>query len=109
VYGFVLNKQQAQHSIYLQPNSSYEAEVMAMHPNGDTLNYRWELLPEATKVGEGGDHEDKPEALKLAYTDLGKGKIKIVSPAKTGAYRLFIYVQDGKNKVATANIPFFVK
>ncbi|WP_461789405.1 glycoside hydrolase family 2 TIM barrel-domain containing protein [Pedobacter sp.] len=109
IYGFVLDKKQAQQSVYLKPNTNYEAEVTAMSPNGTALKYRWELLPEATKVGEGGDHEDKPETLKLQHTDLAEGKIKIVSPAKSGAYRLFIYVQDVKNKVATANIPFFVK
>jgi hypothetical protein len=109
VYGFVLNGQKAHQSVYLKANTSYQAAVMATDPNNDPLTYRWELLPEATKVGEGGDHEDKPAAVNLAYKEMGNGKITVVTPTGSGAYRLFVYVQDGKNKVATANIPFYVK
>lgn len=109
IYGFVLNKQKSNQSVYLKPNTSYEAEVMAVDPDQDVLNYRWELLPEATKVGEGGDHEDKPETIKMNYKQITGGKINLITPQTPGAYRLFIYVEDGKNKVATANIPFYVK
>jgi len=67
------------------------------------------LLPEATKVGEGGDHEDKPETVKTTFKEAGKGKVNFTTPKASGAYRLFVYVADGKNKVATANIPFYVE
>jgi hypothetical protein len=30
------------------------------------------------------------------------------TPEKEGAYRLFLYLSDGHNKAATANIPFYV-
>ncbi|MGV3545426.1 MAG: glycoside hydrolase family 2 TIM barrel-domain containing protein [Pedobacter sp.] len=109
IYGFVLNKQKSNQSVTLKPNANYEAEVTAFDPDKDALKYRWELLPEATKVGEGGDHEDKPATVKMNYKDLGNGKISVTTPVASGAYRLFVYVEDGKNKVATANIPFFVK
>ncbi|OKS86559.1 hypothetical protein RG47T_2015 [Mucilaginibacter polytrichastri] len=33
----------------------------------------------------------------------------IKSPEKEGAYRLFLYVMDGYNPVATANILFYVR
>ena len=109
VYGFRLNEQKANQSVYLKSGASYEAEVIAIDPDNDVLNYRWEMLPEATKVGEGGDHEDKPETLTMAFKEISKGKISVTAPKASGAYRLFVYVADGKNKVATANIPFYVK
>jgi len=109
VYGFTLNSKRANQSVYLKPGATYNAEVDAFDPNNDTLIYHWELLPEATKVGEGGDHEDKPETVKMAYKEIGKGKISLTAPKASGAYRLFVYVADGKNKVATANIPFYIK
>jgi hypothetical protein len=109
LYGFLLNNQKANQSVYLKPGVTYQAEAIAMDPDNDRLNYRWELLPEATKVGEGGDHEDKPTAVQMTHTNKGEGKISLIAPKTSGAYRLFVYVEDGKNKVATANIPFFVK
>ena len=109
VYGLTLNNQRANQSVYLKAGVAFNAEIDAFDPDNDKLTYQWELLPEATKVGEGGDHEDKPETLKMAYKDLGKGKISLTTPQTPGAYRLFVYVGDGKNKVATANIPFYVK
>ena len=45
----------------------------------------------------------------MAYKEIGKGKISLTVPKASGAYRLFVYVADGKNKVATANIPFYIK
>lgn len=109
VYSFQLNDKKASQNIYLKPAGNYSASVLASDPDQDPLSYSWELLPEATNVGEGGDHEDKPDAMKLSYKDIGKGTITFNTPAKGGAYRLFVYVSDGKNKVATANIPFYVK
>jgi hypothetical protein len=32
----------------------------------------------------------------------------VQAPAKSGAYRLFVYALDGKGHAAHANIPFFV-
>ena len=109
VYGFTLDDKRANQSVYLKPGTTCNAEVDAFDPNNDALIYRWELLPEATKVGEGGDHEDKPKTVKMAYKEIGKGKISLTAPEASGAYRLFVYVADGKNKVATANIPFYIK
>ncbi|WP_207425716.1 glycoside hydrolase family 2 TIM barrel-domain containing protein [Pedobacter sp. SYSU D00535] len=108
IYAFQLDGKKANLNVYLKAGKTYPANVLAIDPDNDQLNYYWELLPEATKVGEGGDHEDKPAPVTFNYKQEGKGKISFSSPQKEGAYRLFVYVRDGKNKVATANIPFFV-
>jgi hypothetical protein len=83
---------------------------VATDPNGDGLSYRYELLPEPTKVGEGGDFEDRPKAIDNAVTaDVANGKASLKTPVTEGAYRLFVYITDGHNNVATANIPFYVR
>lgn len=109
IYGFVMNGLQAHQNVYLNKNKNYEVTVTASDPDHDEITYRWELLSEATNVGEGGDYERKPETKKMRYSEKGEGKITFTSPKVGGAYRLFVYVHDGKNKIATANIPFFVK
>ena len=108
LYAFQLDGKKANLNVYLNAGKSYQASVLATDPDNDNLNYTWELLPEATKVGEGGDHEDKPVTAALVFKPQGQGRISFTAPSKKGAYRLFVYVRDGKNKVATANIPFFV-
>ncbi len=109
LYGFTLDSRRSNQSVYLKSGVTYSAAADAFDPDNDALTYRWELLPEATKVGEGGDHEDKPETIATNFRETGKGKVSFTAPKTSGAYRLFVYVADGKNKVATANIPFYVK
>ena len=57
----------------------------------------------------GGDHEDRPAAIDNVITDQKNGKATLKTPGKPGAYRLFVYITDGNKKVATANIPFYVR
>jgi hypothetical protein len=109
LYSFQVDTKKATDNIILKPGNNYEATVTAFDPNGDKLGYRWELLQEATKVGEGGDREERPESVANVITNRGNGKATLKAPAKEGAYRLFVYVIDSKNKVATANIPFYVE
>jgi hypothetical protein len=108
IYAFQLDGKKGNLDVKLKAGKAYAANVLATDPDNDKLDYFWELLPEATKVGEGGDHEDKPAPKIFKYKQEGKGSISFSTPTEEGAYRLFVYVRDGKNKVATANIPFFV-
>lgn len=110
LWSLQLDGKKAVNDVYLKLDSSYVILTVAADPDGDTLSYRWEVLPEATQVGEGGDFERKPEAVENLITDRsGKGQATLKAPAKEGAYRLFVYVTDGNNNVATANLPFYVK
>jgi len=106
IFAFSLDGKKAQASVQLKSGASYEAIVDAADPDNDALSYHYELLPEATNVGEGGDHEDRPATVPLKLENVKKVRIK--APVQKGAYRLFVYVKDGKNNVATANIPFYV-
>ena len=108
IYAFHLNGKKAVNNIHLKAGNKYPVFVDAADPDRDPLTYHYELLPEATNVGEGGDHEDRPKAIPTNLENLKTNTVEITSPTEKGSYRLFVYVKDGNNNVATANIPFFV-
>ncbi|GAA4325712.1 glycoside hydrolase family 2 TIM barrel-domain containing protein [Flaviaesturariibacter amylovorans] len=109
LFSMELDGRRADESIYLKPGQAYRVQAAATDPDGDRLQYRWELLPEVVKVSEGGDHEDRPKATASPFRIQHPGAVLLTVPTKPGAYRVFVYASDGKNKVATANIPFFVQ
>lgn len=109
IQSFTLDGKQLPEAIYLSKNQDYKVVVDVTDPNKDKLTYRWELLPEATQLGEGGDREERPKPITGLISESRPGSVLLRSPEKAGGYRLFIYASDGKNKVATGNIPFYVK
>jgi hypothetical protein len=109
IYSFQVDNKTAVDNITLKPGTTYPVLATALDPNGDKLSYRFELLEEATKVGEGGDREERPVTVENAIKDKNNGKAVLTSPLTEGAYRLFVYISDGHNKIATANVPFYVK
>jgi hypothetical protein len=59
---FTINSNTAYDNVYLTAAQVIEAEVLADDPDGDTLYYRWEILPEVPleKQSDGGDFEPRP-------------------------------------------------
>ncbi len=106
---FLLENQEANESITLKPNSSYKAKVSANDPNKDELKYSIEILYESTDLKDGGDHEEKPQTALWKSSINSNGEITFSIPSVEGQFRIFVYVHDNKNHVATANIPFQVK
>ncbi|WCT10202.1 hypothetical protein [Mucilaginibacter jinjuensis] len=105
----LLENKRGTNSVYLQAGKAYQAEAFVHDPENDKLTARWELLPESTDLKTGGDHESRPEPIAGLIGDANTEHAIIKAPEKEGAYRLFLYVMDGHNHVATANIPFYVK
>jgi len=106
---FLLNNQKATENIYLNPAQSYPVTLNVADPNGDRLIVRYELLTESTDLKEGGDREGRPQPLTGLVNVINNNKASLKAPTKEGAFRLFVYASDGRGKVATANIPFYVK
>lgn len=94
--------------IYLKSGEKYNTEVFVEDPDKDNIEVRWEILHESTDLKEGGDRESKPDRVDGLLTEISLKQANITAPTKAGAYRIFVYVTDGNNHVATANIPFFV-
>jgi hypothetical protein len=105
---FLVDGKKATDGVYLQPGKTYPIALAVQDPDRDVLTTRWELLPESTDLKQGGDHESRPQPIPGLVTGTGR-QTSLKVPEKEGAYRLFVYVTDGHNNVATANIPFYVK
>jgi hypothetical protein len=101
-----LNGLSASDNIWVQKGKEFNAEVFVTDHENDSLTYYWEILPESTDLGVGGDYEERPET----HTKVKEyAKTNLMAPEEPGAYRLFIYVTDIHQQSATANIPFFVE
>lgn len=108
LYSLRVNNRKSNNNIYLKPFVTNTAKTVVADPDNDKLSYTWEILPEPTQLSTGGDFEASPEPVKGLITVHSAGTIEFKTPDKAGAYRLFVYVYDGHNNVATANVPFFV-
>ena len=95
-------------SVCLEPDTPHAAELAVTDPDGDTLRFRWLVLPEPTKFGYGGMGERRPKPVAGLLGDASGAKITMTAPSRKGAYRLFVVVLDGQGNAATANIPFHV-
>lgn len=93
----------------LAPRAPMKASVAAADPDGDALEFTWEVLEESRDRKSGGDAESKPPAVPTEFAQPAPGRAEFRAPSAPGAYRLFVYVRDGHNNAATANMPFRVK
>jgi hypothetical protein len=95
-------------SVTLAPGQSVTATVDSSDPEGGELNWRWALMEESRATEAGGDKEKVPSEIPGRITG-GGGEVTLVAPETPGAYRLFVYTDDGAGNAAHANIPFLVK
>lgn len=110
IKSLTINGMVALENISMTPGSVNKALVLASDPEQDALAYEWELLPEPTEFGAyAGQGEVKPEAVEDFMLEAEGGMVRFRAPEEGGkSYRLFVYIYDGKGKIAVANIPFFV-
>jgi hypothetical protein len=90
---------------YLVADIKYKATIFAYDPEKDTLTYRWEMREEGKDNFRPGAYYNSMNYLLL---ENGEETIEFNSPKQEGAYRLFTYVYDGNNHIATYNVPFYV-
>jgi hypothetical protein len=103
-----LDGRTAYDGIYLEPGQAYPALVVATDPDGDGLTYLWGVREESRAATEGGDDEDEPRLIGGVIDRPTAAEITLTAPQQPGAYRLFVYVFDGRGSAGHANIPFHV-
>lgn len=99
----------AQENVTLAPGQRVDAHVASDDPEGDALTYQWSVMRESEATQSGGDREDVPDVVEGTVTDEGDGSATLIAPQDPGAYRLFVYVHDGRGNAGHANLPFLVK
>ena len=106
---FLLNNKTAYDNVYLDPGETLRAKAMVEDPDGDPLQYKWEIIPEVPEhlQSDGGDFEQRQ--LTVFKHQSAEHEMTATAPSQPGAYRLFVYAFDGHNNAATANIPFYVR
>ena len=105
----MLNNQDKKESVKLKRGEDCIFTYEVTDPEGDSLQYIFELMPESTDKKSGGDFEKTPEPVSFKVVNKSNNKIVIKTPLRSGPYRFFIYIRDNNKNVATANIPFYVK
>jgi uncharacterized protein YfaS (alpha-2-macroglobulin family) len=92
----------------IKPGSTFQAQLDATDPDGDSLTYRWEVLTEAIKRDREG-REIPVDPIAGCVDSAGKAEVQVTAPKQPGKYRLFGYALDGKGHAGTANVPFRVE
>lgn len=112
IAAFTLNGLTAKSNIELFSASKNKAQLDVLFASLDgkeKLEYHWRIMQESTDKKSGGDKEEAALELSGLIRSPKRGaQIEFFAPQQTGAYRLFVSVK-GNNKVAYANIPFWVK
>lgn len=109
IEAFTVNDKHAADSLHVKANAALDVNLAVKAHQQDGVTIRWEVLPESTDIKAGGDPEARPKPVEgLIQEDNKQGKMTLLAPPKAGGYRLFAYVKSGHDKVATANIPFYV-
>ena len=107
VKGFTINNKKGEDSPYVTSGVEFEGVVDVLDKEGDSMTYVWEILKEATVLGDGGSYEPRPDRVgEVITTDVNSFSTSI---KEAGEYRLFVYVLDNTGFVSTANVPFKVE
>ncbi|MEQ8926408.1 MAG: glycoside hydrolase family 2 TIM barrel-domain containing protein [Fulvivirga sp.] len=108
VAAFELNNQSANESVTLEANQFCSAKVQIKAMTQTKLTFYWEVREESKSTKEGGDKEEIPELVFVKWQKDLREEAQFYAPEKSGAYRLFVQIEDPNAGVAHANIPFYV-
>ncbi len=91
------------------PGARLKATAEISDPENDAITAEWFVLEESTDIKEGGDREAEPPHVEGCVLSSADGTVDFQAPKKTGAYRLFVVVRDGRGGASADNFPFFVE
>jgi hypothetical protein len=109
IESFNFNDIESTDNHYLNVGTDYSMAIGVYDPEKEPLKMKWEILEEGDYAGKwGGEHEKVPKRIAgsdsiITFTNT----IRFKTPAHEGAYRIFLYVYDMHDNVATVNKPFY--
>lgn len=104
---FRCNGKKAEDTVIMEENSINLARVTASDPDNDPLQYEWLVVPEGFSMLGGDPFASLPTMEGLIIQQAGDSA-RFRAPSAAGNYRLYVYVHDGRGKIANACIPFKV-
>lgn len=104
-----VNGADPEESMKVEAGASLVADFELVRGEATDLTVHWDLAPESTDKGFGGDREERPEPIHFDGDRLSPTHLEFKAPEQGGAYRLYLTVHGPGKTVATANFPFFVK
>jgi len=96
-------------NVRLEANSEYVVKFTVEYPIMENLTVRAEIMPEPVELSVGGDYERRPVSIEGLIKEANTSQVIFRAPQTKGAHRVFVYVTDNENFVATANVPFYVR
>ncbi|WP_158267620.1 glycoside hydrolase family 2 TIM barrel-domain containing protein [Adhaeribacter arboris] len=125
IASLIINRQKNSKNTYLQGTlKKFKAIITAKDFENDKLQLNWEVQKDNVEIYfDPTLAQNKPEIIvkgRLNYKTLQENRLKtssttwqnyqleVPSPSHEGPYRLFIYLTDEHNKVATGNAAFYV-
>jgi hypothetical protein len=88
--------------------ATVKASVDASDPDGDKLSYQWVLMGDSRDNSAGGGAKANTTTMTSAIVSPTAASTDVKLPGG-GAYRLYVYIRDGKGNGALGNIPIQAK
>jgi len=95
--------------VVVAPSSLWQVSAEVLDPDGDPLDFEWQIVAETNDRKFGGDAESAPPTIPDCVMENHGSHAQIRVPSAPGPYRVFLYVRDGKGGGASGNFPFLVQ
>lgn len=93
----------------IKAGSLQTARAEIHDPENDRWTAQWVVQAESTDRRVGGDRESEPPVFPDLIKRADGDRVEFTAPSRSGPYRLFLYVRDGKGGASADNFPFFVE
>lgn len=107
LHPLMIDGKNAVENITLTANKTYQSFIQVTDKENNNLVFEWQILPETTSKSGGGDFEKDLEPISGLIEKSNNDQVTFKISA-VGNYRLYVFVRDGHNNIATANCPFSV-